>query len=263
MPAVATSAGRLWYADHYRQRDYPPLVLVHGAGASHLDFPAELRRLNSLAPDLPGHGKSPGAGAADVRVYAAAIVALLDALQLPQAVILGHSMGGAIAQTLALDHATRVAGLVLLATGAQLPVNTAIIDGMRTDPAATAALLMKWEWAKSAPAALRERGLALLLQTDPAVTIGDYTACTRFDVRDRLAEITVPTLVIGGTADKMTPPDWSAALAQGMPRAQLELIEAGGHMVMVEQAAATAARLQRWLRAQGFAPADPTPPASA
>lgn len=248
MPLAKTSRGNLWYADH-RTENGIPLLLIHGAGATHLDYPAELRRMNSIAPDLPGHGRSPGSGHDDVAEYAADMVALLDALDIPQAIIAGHSMGGAITQTLALNYPGCVKGVILLATAGVLPVNDAILNGVLTDTRATLELIVKWCWSKTTPDELKQNSLAQLLKTAPKVTHGDYLACSRFDVRDRLIEIQVPVLVIGGTVDKMTPPAWQEALAQALPDATLHLIEGAGHMVMLEKPADVAASVQKWLAA--------------
>src|SRR5512133_3755617 len=104
---------------------HPPLVLVHGAGAASDDWPPELRALPGrrvLAVDLPGHGAAPGPAPGSVAAFASAVEALLDAHGIASAVIAGHSMGGAIALTLALERPARVAGLVLVSTGARLRV---------------------------------------------------------------------------------------------------------------------------------------------
>ena len=115
----------MWYADHRDPTLHRPVTLViHGAGGTHLDWPAEIRRmpeLNTIIVDLPGHGKSSRRGTQQhVGAYASDMLALLDALKLQQVIVAGHSMGGAIAQTLALQHPDRVLGLILICTGAKL-----------------------------------------------------------------------------------------------------------------------------------------------
>lgn len=73
------------------------LVLVHGAGGSHLDWPAPLRRLkgaNVYALDLPGHSRSEGTGRSSIAAYRDFLLAFLDALGLERATVVGHSMGG-------------------------------------------------------------------------------------------------------------------------------------------------------------------------
>ncbi len=99
------------------------VVLLHGAGGTHLHWPYNLRRLNNYkiyAPDLPGHGKSAGLGMQSVGKYADAVAEWITSVGIKKAVIAGHSMGGAIAQTLAIEYPKLVSGLILVATGAKL-----------------------------------------------------------------------------------------------------------------------------------------------
>ena len=127
MPYAHTVYGDLFYAISHRQEPTtaPPLVLVHGAGGTHLLWPAALRRLaetSVYALDLPGHGRSEGSAQPRIDRYAEAVDDFLQTIGLHQAVIAGHSMGGAVALQLGLDYPGRIAGLVLIATGPRLPV---------------------------------------------------------------------------------------------------------------------------------------------
>lgn len=251
MPLIETARGPIWYADH-RREDAIPLMLIHGAGASHLDFPPDLRRLKTasvLLPDLPGHGKSPGEGRSRVEDYAADMIALLDALEITQIAVAGHSMGGAVAQMLTLTYPDRISGLILIGTGAKLKVNDAILNGITTKTRETAELIMKWAWAKSASDEMRQMGVDRLLLTDPQITRGDYLACNQFDVRDRLNAIQVPTLVIGGEVDKMTPPAWSEFLGESIAGAELHLLPDAGHMMTLEQPGNVTGIIRDWLAA--------------
>jgi pimeloyl-ACP methyl ester carboxylesterase len=251
VPHIRTSEGSLYITDH-RRADNPalPVVLVHGAGGSRLDWPPLLRRLpqaNAIAIDLPGHGKSPGPGRKTVSDYARCVAALLDALDIPQAIIAGHSMGGAIAQMMALDHAERVHGLVLIGTGAKLRVHPDILDRVLTDPQAVAALLKDWIWGPGTPESMRQLAYDQLMQTPPEIIHGDYLACDAFDVRERLEEIRAPALVIGGTADAMTPHKFSAFLRDHLPNADLVTVEGGGHMMALEHPAFVTDAIRTWL----------------
>ena len=246
MPAVKTSRGEIWVADHRRDKDAPIAMLIHGAGGSHLSFPAELRRQsawNAILPDLPGHGKSAGNERADVAEYALDALAVMDALDIESAFIGGHSMGGAVAQCLALEHPRRVNGLALICTGARLPVNPALIDAIVEQPFATINSLLRWMWSRDAPAELVEVSAAILRSTAPEVIQRDFMACAAFDVRARLGEITAPTLVVAGAMDRMTPLALSEELANGVPRAKLATVEGAGHMAHLEQADKVAAEL--------------------
>ena len=123
MPTVTTPRKTMHYKD-YRTHAGTPTVLIHGAGGMYLDWASETRRspsLNAIVPDLPAHGENPvGQGRDNVRDYAEDVLALMDALEIAQAHIVGHSMGGAIAQTLAFYYPQRVVKLGLGATGARL-----------------------------------------------------------------------------------------------------------------------------------------------
>jgi pimeloyl-ACP methyl ester carboxylesterase len=121
MPYIELHGERAYYAIQRHQADGAPVLLIHGAGESHLVWPIGLRRLPGTivyALDLPGHGKSRGTGRSTIADYADWLGSFLAALLVPAAVCIGHSMGGAIAQQLALTHPDRTAALVLVATGA-------------------------------------------------------------------------------------------------------------------------------------------------
>jgi pimeloyl-ACP methyl ester carboxylesterase len=198
MPFVDIGPGKMYYADQ-RQADAlrPPLLLIHGAGATHFDFPPSLQALHSIAPDLPGHGQSDPPSFHRVEDYAEAIASFIDALNLPEVYLMGHSMGGAISQLLALTMPERVRGLILLATGAHLPVSPTLLTGLKEKVVETLGLIVKWEWAKDVPQDWRAQSLKTLLQMPPQVIFGDYFACSQFDVRPRLAQLSMPVLLLG------------------------------------------------------------------
>ena len=103
----------------------PTVVLIHGAGGDHLHWHPNIRRLPDyrvFALDLPGHGKSGGRGQQSISAYAASILDWMEAMGLHSAVIVGHSMGSAVALKLVLDHPQHVLGLGLVGGGARLPL---------------------------------------------------------------------------------------------------------------------------------------------
>lgn len=256
MPEIQLSRGGLWYAArHVKGSPYPPLVLLHGATGSHLDWPGELRRLPAatvLVPDLPGHGRSDGPGRQSVEAYAAVVLEFLDTLGIRRAIIGGHSMGGAIAQMLALDSPSRVAGLILLGTGARLRVHPDVLGRILVDPAGVYDLLIKWMWAEGTPESFLRRGRQQMAANDPQTVYGNLAACNAFDVMDRLGEIAAPTLVIGGTADRMTPLKYSEYLADHIPAAEMVTVEGGGHMMALEQPQVVAQAVSSWLTRTDF-----------
>lgn len=250
MPLLETSRGSIWASDQRDGRS-PIVILIHGAGGSRLDWPAELRRLPDvglIALDLPGHGKSPGSGRASVPEYAADVIALMDALTIDRAIFCGQSLGGAIALQLALDHPARAQGLLLLGTGAQLKVNPTILEGIRTDQAGVARLLRDWFFAKDTGKALRDAAYEALMNMNTETLYNDFAAANRFDVRDRLGEIRVPTLILVGQQDRMTPPRLSYFLHDHIAGSQLIELEGAGHKLHHEQAGAVAEAIARWIK---------------
>lgn len=250
MPYAETARGNLFYTLSQGTADSPTLLLIHGAGGSRLHWPAELRRLPQATVytlDLPGHGRSEGPGCDTIQGYTEKVVAFLDAVGIERAVLVGHSMGGAIAQTLALDFAGRIAGLVLVATGARLRVAPAVLEGIQSNFEGAAELVTHFAWGAGASPALLELGRQAILKAGPGVLLGDFTACDNFDVMKRLEEIRIPALVISGSADQLTPSKYARYLAEHIPSARLALIEDAGHMVMLERPAETAQAVREFL----------------
>jgi pimeloyl-ACP methyl ester carboxylesterase len=230
----------------------PPLVLIHGAGGNHLHWPPRIRRLQGwtvYALDLPGHGGSRGPGQSTIIGYRQAVEAWADALGLPPVVPVGHSMGGAIAISLALDAPARVAGLVLVGTGARLRVHPMLLEATRPGGAAADVLtgLMSTWYAAGASPRIRDLTARTLASVEPAVLHGDFVACDSFDVMSRLDAIDRPALVVVGEDDQMTPVKYGRYLADRLARAQLEIVPGAGHMVMLEQPAAVERSLAGWL----------------
>ena len=238
MPTVSAGRNELYYA--VSRGDGPGVVLIHGAGGSHLAWPPELRRLPGAtvyAIDLPGHGRSSGEGRDSIGDYARDVLSLMDGVGREEALLVGHSMGGAIAQMVALIAPRRVTGLLLLGTGARLQVSDAILDGLETQFDETVAAISKWSWGPEADPEWVAQGRQMMVEAGPEVLRRDFIACNRFDVRDRLDEIPAPTRVLTGEEDRMTPPRLGRSLADDIPGASFSLVPGAGHMVMLERPA--------------------------
>lgn len=228
----------------------PPLVLVHGAGGMVMNWPPQLRRLRGrivYTLDLPGHGESQGSGKRSIAGYRAIVAAFADQLALPRFVAAGHSMGGAVALDLALHCPDRLAGLVLLGTSARLPVGRRLLDGLADQYAETIPWLVDLLFAPNVDPRLKTALLAHLSGQDPATLLGDFLACNAFDLSQRIGAIRLPTLIICGASDRMTPPVASEALYEQIPDSRLLIVEQAGHMVMLEQPAAVAQAVDAFL----------------
>lgn len=239
----------IYYFTHSRDAATPfPMVLVHGAGGNHLYWPPEIRRLQGVrvfAPDLPGHGKSQGPGEQTIQGYSDALKSWLDYIGLQQIVLVGHSMGGAIAIKFTSQHPERVAGLGLISTGARLRVDPVLLadTGQSSTQASAIEMIITKSFSKNAKPRLVEMASRRFLETRPSVLGGDFQACDAFDMREQIHLIKTPTLVLCGDQDLMTPLRFSQYLARNLPNATLEVIHDAGHMVILEQPQEVAARL--------------------
>ena len=238
MPVVTIADQDLFYVSRPSAESDDSLLFVHGAGGTHKHWGYQLQGLEGVsryALDLPGHGRSGGGGRAGISGYGEVILRLLDSLDLGRATLVGHSMGGAIALDFALHYPDRLNGLILVGSGARLRVAPAILTGILSDFETTVDLVCDYAFGPSAMEQLKRLGRQRLLKTPPEVLHGDYAACDAFDVMERLGEVHCPTLVIGGTADRLTPSKYSIYLRDHIPGAELALVDAAGHMVMLEK----------------------------
>lgn len=231
----------------------PPMLLIHGAGGSHLHWAPDIRRLNGfrvIALDLPGHGKSDGIGRQTIQDYVDAVQDFMDEMDLPPVVIVGHSMGSAIAMQMTLDAPDRVLALVMVSGGSRLRVNPSIMENAANPATFPLAVKTINEWAFGSDADPRLRELAanrMEKETRPTVLHGDFLACNDFNATERLAEIKKPTLIICGSDDKMTPFKHSLALHGAIPGSDLVEIEGAGHMVGLEKPHEVAEALEEFM----------------
>lgn len=256
-------SGNLYYSLHCeRGIENPPLVLIHGAAGNHLYWPPEIRRLTGYcvhAIDLPGHGKSSTLdGQQTIADYARYLVQWLESLNIRRAVFVGHSMGGAIALSLAMDHPEYVVGLGLISSGARLRVHSDLLKYAADSTTYLKAtdLLVSCSFSPSASPHLVELASKRLLETRQSVFSGDLLACDRFDVMDRLSSIQQPTLVVSGADDQMTPLRYAQFLANTIPNAHLLIIPDAGHMVMLEQPTRVSDGLGAFLHGISFHPGE-------
>jgi pimeloyl-ACP methyl ester carboxylesterase len=218
-------------------------VFIHGSGSDHSAWSHQYGRLhkkyNIVAINLPGHGHSGGNGESDVARYCLWVKKLFAILDLKRTVLVGHSLGAAIALRFALNYSQKIAGIVLVGGGMKMPVNPFILEFLKTNPAEMPAeiidLICKFSLAKENRSKFSAPLQKSLSQTKVDVLYGDLSACNNLDVTQELGKIRVPALVICGAEDKMTPPDFSRQLAADISGASLEIVEGAGHMVMMEK----------------------------
>jgi pimeloyl-ACP methyl ester carboxylesterase len=209
-----------------------------------------------FTPDLPGHGKSAGPGLQTVEDYSRRILEFMDAVRLSRAVLAGHDLGGAAALAFALDRPDRASGIVLISSGARLPIASTLLENAAN--ASTLPLAIRALYDSMVGPHMVEplaQGLhASLASARQAMIHGDLMACDRFDVIQRLDSVRTPTLVICGTDDKLAPVRFSELLASGIPGAALQTVDGAGHQLMLEQPRRLAALLDVFMRTIPFVP---------
>lgn len=228
----------------------PPVVLLHGVGGSRLGWSTTGPRLAAAglrahALDQPGYGDSPLIDPYDMAGMAEAVGRFIDGLGEPAAVV-GHSMGGMVAQELVARSPERVRALVLAATSPAfgpadgqwqqgfLASRFAPLDaglGMRglADQLVPAMLTASADPARAAAAH------ALMAAVPEATYRRALAALVRFDRRANLPEIRVPTLVITGDEDRTASPEVARRMAAKIPGARCEILPATGHLAMLEK----------------------------
>jgi pimeloyl-ACP methyl ester carboxylesterase len=217
------------------------VLYVHGTGCNARVWEAHMAAIadahTPAAIDLPGHGRSPGPGFRGIADYTHFAVELANALGWDRFVMVGHSMGGAVALLAALHHAERLAGLVLVDTGARLRVNPALLRSAREAAAAgrAPAADRSWAFAPTTSQSVVNAVAAVTADTDPRVTYADWVADDTFDVMSRVSDIRVPTLAVCGAEDRLTPVRYHEFLAAKIPGCRLAVIEGAGHWVFWEQ----------------------------
>ena len=232
---------------HARRGSGPPLLLVHGFLGGIAEWNDLTTRLapsfDVIAVDLPGFGGSAGLPApATLAGYGDLLIQVLDTLGIERCMLLGHSLGSMIAQQFALDHGHRVQRLVLYgaASTGQLPGRfetfDATIERFRRAGIAqgSEAIIASWFVAGHSHAAYpMYRRMADAANTETA--IATLRAIAAWQVTERLGEIGVPTLVIGGDRDRSTEPAEQFRLWRGLPRGQLCILPNCAHAAHLEQ----------------------------
>jgi pimeloyl-ACP methyl ester carboxylesterase len=226
--------------------DRPTLVMIHGAGGSSQIWQNQVRQsktpsgwlsrsINALALDLPGHGESGGQAMSDIDAYAGWLKEVLSAVCDEPPFVMGHSMGGAIVQKMALSSSDLVKGLILVGTGPRLLVAPVFLKGLQENFHAVVDTIMGAAYGSGADARLIQEGAKLMKAAGAEAAYSDFYACNQFDLRDRVAAIDLPCLILCGSEDKLTPPSLSQKLHASIRKSRMAVIPEAGHMVMIEK----------------------------
>ena len=217
----------------------PTLIFIHGSGQNSALWEHQTEALapvaNTIAVDLPGHGRSAPPGRDRVGDYAACLARFVAAVGSPAPVPCGLSIGGAIVLQLLLDHAELLHAAILVGTGARLRVLPDFLRMAAEDFEEFLKVLAAYEVSPQTAPERVAAAIGLAAECPPGVVLGDFKACDRFDVMTRLAEIRLPVLVISAADDRLTPPKYGEYLQKHIAGARRVEIAAAGHLVPVEQ----------------------------
>ena len=243
MARVLISTGNAIGVDEAGSGDAVPIVFLHGVGSDKSVWAPQLAHFGAsrraVAFDYPGYGESdPGAGGTTRDDFAAAMLAAMDALGIDRAHVCGLSLGGVIAIAMHGAAPERCVSLIIADSFAVHPDGHAIHErsiAAATDMRALAEGRADALLAQPADPAVRKEVIETMAKIDPAAFCIGAGAVWLADQRDRAAAIRVPTLVLCGTEDRVTPPALSRELAHLIPGAQYELVAGAGHLSNLER----------------------------
>ncbi len=221
-------------------REY--VLFIHGAGGGQYTWSCQKgffeKEFNPIILELPGHGESEGEGESEIGKYAEHVYQFLNALHLSRVFLVGHSMGGAIVQTMALRYPEVIKGMILVGTGARLRVFPMILNEIRENFEEAIKKINQFAFSRKVSPDLIEQGMIGMRRCRPEVVHGDFSACDRFDVMNEVEKINLPTLILCGDEDELTPVKYSQFLQNKIKGSRLEVISGAGHMVMMESPSA-------------------------
>jgi pimeloyl-ACP methyl ester carboxylesterase len=227
----------------------PGIVFVHGGGLDHTAWVLQTRYFsyhgyNVLAVDMPGHGRSDGPMPETVEDTADWVMRFLDALDIKEASLVGHSTGSLVVFDAAARHNTRVSALALLGISVPMPVAPVLLDAAEANDHSAFDMVNLWAHSRNgqighnrAPGLwMTGEGLRLLERSGPGVLHATLNASNNYTDGVAIAgDIKCPTLMVLGQRDAMTPPRAAKPLVDAIPGVRVITLPGCGHMMMAEQ----------------------------
>jgi pimeloyl-ACP methyl ester carboxylesterase len=219
----------------------PYLVFIHGAGGDKTQWKKQFQYFNKLGwgiliPSLPGHGSSRIIEKINITYYTEIFSKLIVHLKIKEIIIIGHSMGGAIALEYAIQNAyPSLKKLILIGTGARLKVAPIFFELIESDFNEALQLMAKYAYYESSDIKVKSENEEILRRNGKEILLQDFKACNDFDIRTKIRNISCPTLIICGENDIMTPVKFSSYLHQKIPESQLVIFPEAGHFVFQEK----------------------------
>ena len=228
--------------------DKPNIVFIHGAGLDHTTWVLFNRffarnGFNSIAFDLPGHGKTEGSAVASIEEMASWVIRFLDAANITTTAIVGHSMGSLVALETASLSPDRFDSVVLLGTGVPMVVGEELLDAARNNDHAAIDMIMLFAHAYSSQLGgnrvaginIVNANMRLLERSLNGVLYNDLNACNEYNNGLKAAgKINKPVTLILGKEDQMTPTGTAKDLIDSLTDPEVVMLSGCGHMMLSE-----------------------------
>lgn len=226
------------------------VLLVHGASADKFVWASVVSALarhhRPVALSLPGHGDSEGPAVDDVDGLVKIVKGLHDALGLGQIVLVGHSMGGAIAQRYYSLHRDDIVAVGLISTAPNFHMPQEVVAGWIADPASYRAAEVEMVFSAGTGDAVKTDFLAVRDSLPPQTQEADLRACASWNNPDPFG-IEVPTLVMTADDDVESLQEQAVAWASHLPNSTLSKLPAASHMLTIEQPDLVARAIVDWV----------------
>jgi pimeloyl-ACP methyl ester carboxylesterase len=227
----------------------PSVVFIHGAGLDHSVWVLPSRYFarhgyNVVSLDLPAHGRSQGEPLDSIEEMARWVSELIQAIGIPVASVVGHSMGSLVALTLAANHGEQVRSLALLGTAVPMRVSDQLLAAAEANSHDAIDMSNMWSHSKAGQMGGNENpGMwmmgaeqRLLERAGKGVYFADFTACNNFSLDIDLAgSIACPSLIIAGGSDIMTPRRNAETVAALLPECRVTVLDDCGHAMLSEK----------------------------
>jgi pimeloyl-ACP methyl ester carboxylesterase len=253
MPKIIVDGLKTHYEEYGEGK---AIVLIHGAQGTVEGFDGMVKILRPkyrvITPSLPGRsGSEPMSGDVTIEQYADHVARLLPKINIKKAIVGGSSMGGLVSLSFCFDHPDMALALVLIDTPTKIQIDERIIKLFEDDYEGTTRLAASLGYSKKTPRDVIEAALRYNIACPKETAIKDIRATGQFDPRDRLHEIKVPTLIVRGSDDIITPKSISDILKKGIKGSVVKVIQGAGHSSIVEKPKEICQTIIRFLQERG------------
>lgn len=229
----------------------PTIVFIHGAGGTSIFWHDQIKglsaRVNAVAIDLTGRGRSSGGGKQAVADYAEVVAKFITETGIQDPILCGLSLGGAIVQQVLLDQPNLLKAGILIGTGARMKVAPTFFETIEKDYTGFIDWLCKICVSKKTDPQKIRPFREDMRRCRPEVVFGDFRACDRFDVSDLIHAIETPVLVVTAEEDKLTPPKFGEFIEKRIRTASRVHIADAGHLVPMEKPEETNQAILRFI----------------